>query len=226
MGSKRNIFEEVSGSEIKVANSEIKTGIIEQSEHISDRRHVRSWLICVFILVVFMILVGGLTRLTDSGLSITEWKPILGALPPISEQAWDTEFEKYKLIPEYRLQNSGMSLSEFKVIYWWEWGHRQLGRIIGLVWLAGFSWFLLSKKIPNGWTIRLLFLGILGGFQGAIGWWMVSSGLSENMLDVASYRLATHLGLAFIILGLAIILIFSSLASLAAIAAVLFSTGS
>ena len=201
MGSKRNIFEEVSGSETKVANSEIKTGIIEQSEHISDRRHVRSWLICLFILLVFMILVGGLTRLTDSGLSITEWKPFLGALPPISEQAWDTEFEKYKLIPEYRLQNSGMSLSEFKVIYWWEWGHRQLGRIIGLVWLAGFSWFLLSKKIPNGWTIRLLLLGILGGFQGAIGWWMVSSGLSENMLDVASYRLATHLGLAFIILG-------------------------
>ena len=107
MGSKRNIFEEVSGSETKVANSEIKTGIIEQSEHISDRRHVRSWLICLFILLVFMILVGGLTRLTDSGLSITEWKPILGALPPISEQAWDTEFEKYKLIPEYRLQNSG-----------------------------------------------------------------------------------------------------------------------
>ena len=201
MGSKRNIFEEVSGSETKVANSEIKTGIIEQSEHISDRRHVRSWLICLFILLVFMILVGGLPRLTDSGLSITEWKPILGALPPISEQAWDTEFEKYKLIPEYRLQNSGMSLSEFKVIYWWEWGHRQLGRIIGLVWLAGFSWFLLSKKIPNGWTIRLLLLGILGGFQGAIGWWMVSSGLSENMLDVARYRLATHLGLAFIILG-------------------------
>ena len=125
----------------------------------------------------------------------------LRGAPPISEQAWDTEFEKYKLIPEYRLQNSGMSLSEFKVIYWWEWGHRQLGRIIGLVWLAGFSWFLLSKKIPNGWTIRLLLLGILGGFQGAIGWWMVSSGLSENMLDVASYRLATHLGLAFIILG-------------------------
>ena len=201
MGSKRNIFEEVSGSETKVANSEIKTGIIEQSEHISDRRQVRSWLICLFILLVFMILVGGLTRLTDSGLSITEWKPILGALPPISEQAWDTEFEKYKLIPEYRLQNSGMSLSEFKVIYWWEWGHRQLGRIIGLVWLAGFSWFLLSKKIPNGWTVRLLLLGILGGFQGAVGWWMVSSGLSENMLDVASYRLATHLGLAFIILG-------------------------
>ena len=201
MGSKRNIFEEVSGSETKVANSEIKTGIIEQSEHVSDRRQVRSWLICLFILLVFMILVGGLTRLTDSGLSITEWKPILGALPPISEQAWDTEFEKYKLIPEYRLQNSGMSLSEFKVIYWWEWGHRQLGRIIGLVWLAGFSWFLLSKKIPNGWTVRLLLLGILGGFQGAVGWWMVSSGLSENMLDVASYRLATHLGLAFIILG-------------------------
>jgi cytochrome c oxidase assembly protein subunit 15 len=148
-----------------------------------------------------MILVGGLTRLTDSGLSITEWKPILGAFPPVTEQAWDLEFEKYKLIPEYILQNSGMLLSEFKIIYWWEWGHRQLGRIIGLVWFLGFSWFLVSKKIPVGWTGRLLTLGALGGFQGAVGWWMVSSGLSNNMLDVASYRLATHLGIAFIILG-------------------------
>ena len=201
MVSKRSIFEEVSDFDTERANPKIKTGIIEKAELISDRMQIRAWLICLSVLLVFMILVGGLTRLTDSGLSITEWKPILGAFPPVTEQAWDLEFEKYKLIPEYILQNSGMLLSEFKIIYWWEWGHRQLGRIIGLVWFLGFSWFLVSKKIPVGWTGRLLTLGALGGFQGAVGWWMVSSGLSNNMLDVASYRLATHLGVAFIILG-------------------------
>ena len=201
MVSKRSIFEEVSDFDTERANPKIKTGIIEKAELISDRIQIRAWLICLSVLLVFMILVGGLTRLTDSGLSITEWKPILGAFPPATEQAWDLEFEKYKLIPEYILQNSGMLLSEFKIIYWWEWGHRQLGRIIGLVWFLGFSWFLISKKIPVGWTGRLLTLGALGGFQGAVGWWMVSSGLSNNMLDVASYRLATHLGIAFIILG-------------------------
>jgi cytochrome c oxidase assembly protein subunit 15 len=201
MVSKRSIFEEVSDFDTERANPKIKTGIIEKAELISDRIQIRAWLICLSVLLVFMILVGGLTRLTDSGLSITEWKPILGAFPPVTEQAWDLEFEKYKVIPEYILQNSGMLLSEFKIIYWWEWGHRQLGRIIGLVWFLGFSWFLISKKIPVGWTGRLLTLGALGGFQGAVGWWMVSSGLSNNMLDVASYRLATHLGIAFIILG-------------------------
>jgi cytochrome c oxidase assembly protein subunit 15 len=201
MVSKRSIFEEVSDFDTERANPKIKTGIIEKAELISDRIQIRAWLVCLSVLLVFMILVGGLTRLTDSGLSITEWKPILGAFPPVTEQAWDLEFEKYKLIPEYILQNSGMLLSEFKIIYWWEWGHRQLGRIIGLVWFLGFSWFLVSKKIPMGWTGRLLTLGALGGFQGAVGWWMVSSGLSNNMLDVASYRLATHLGIAFIILG-------------------------
>ena len=201
MVSKLSIFEEVSDFDTERANPKIKTGIIEKAELISDRIQIRAWLICLSLLLVFMILLGGLTRLTDSGLSITEWKPILGAFPPVTEQAWDLEFEKYKLIPEYILQNSGMLLSEFKIIYWWEWGHRQLGRIIGLVWFLGFSWFLVSKKIPVGWTGRLLTLGALGGFQGAVGWWMVSSGLSNNMLDVASYRLATHLGIAFIILG-------------------------
>ena len=201
MGSKRSIFKEVSELDEKSVNTKIKPGIIERAEHNSDRIHIRFWLNCLSVLLVFMILVGGLTRLTDSGLSITEWKPILGALPPISDKSWDAEFDKYKQIPEYIMQNSGMSLNEFKIIYWWEWGHRQLGRIIGLVWLVGFSWLLLSKKIPVGWTARFLMLGAFGGFQGAIGWWMVSSGLSNDMLDVASYRLATHLGIAFIILG-------------------------
>jgi len=126
---------------------------------------------------------------------------VTGALPPMSAEVWEDEFDKYRAIPEYQLQNKGMSLSEFKVIYWWEWGHRQLGRVIGLVWVFGFFGFLVTRKIPPGWTGRLFFLGVLGGAQGAIGWWMVSSGLEGEMLDVASYRLATHLGLAFVILG-------------------------
>jgi len=134
--------------------------------------------------------------------AITEWKPVTGAIPPLSAEVWDEEFEKYKQIPEFQLQNSQMSLSEFKVIYWWEWGHRQLGRFIGLVWGLGFAYFALRRQIPTGWTGRLLLLGGLGGLQGVIGWWMVSSGLEGTMLDVASYRLAVHLGLAFVILGL------------------------
>ncbi|MEO0913276.1 MAG: heme A synthase, partial [Pseudomonadota bacterium] len=166
------------------------------------RTAIARWLMVLFALVVLMISVGGMTRLTDSGLSITEWRPVTGALPPLSAEAWDAEFAKYKEIPEYQLQNKGMSLAEFKVIYWWEWGHRQLGRVIGLVWALGFFAFLALSKIPRGWTMPLLGLGLLGGLQGAIGWWMVSSGLTGTMLDVASYRLATHLGLAFIILGL------------------------
>jgi len=148
-----------------------------------------------------MIAVGGLTRLTDSGLSITEWKPVSGALPPMSEEVWLDEFKKYKQIPEYQLQNKGMSLGEFKTIYWWEWGHRQLGRTIGLVWFLGYAGFALAKRVPTGWHRRLIWIGALGGLQGAVGWWMVSSGLEGSMLDVASYRLATHLGLAFVILG-------------------------
>ena len=199
MADKRSIFEEVS-AEAKPAQTP-KGGLIDSAAK-GARGAVRVWLMVLFALVVVMIAVGGLTRLTDSGLSITEWRPVTVALPPRSAEAWDVEFEKYKQIPEYQLQNEGMSLAEFKVIYWWEWRHRQLGRVIGLVWAAGFLFFLATKRIPTGWTGRLLLLGALGGLQGAIGWWMVSSGLTGTMLDVASYRLATHLGLAFIILGL------------------------
>ena len=196
MSKKRSIFEEVDTAE-KAAPV---TGVIDAGKR-GARRGIRLWLMVLFALVVVMIAVGGLTRLTDSGLSITEWKPVTGAMPPMSEVAWQAEFEKYKEIPEYKLQNEGMSLSEFQFIYWWEWGHRQLGRVIGLVWALGFFGFLLTKNIPTGWTGRLLGIGALGGLQGAVGWWMVSSGLTGSMLDVASYRLATHLGLAFVILG-------------------------
>ena len=199
MAEKRSIFEEVSADAKPTAAA--KGGLIDGARK-GARGVIRIWLMVLFALVVLMIAVGGLTRLTDSGLSITEWRPVTGALPPLSETAWEAEFEKYRQIPEYQLQNKGMSLSEFKVIYWWEWGHRQLGRMIGLVWALGFFYFLLTKKIPTDWTGRLLLPGVLGGLQGAIGWWMVSSGLGGTMLDVASYRLAIHLGLAFVILGI------------------------
>jgi cytochrome c oxidase assembly protein subunit 15 len=196
---KRQLFEEVASRSAPVAKP--AGGLIERAGG-GARNAIRVWLMILFALVVLMIAVGGLTRLTDSGLSITEWRPVTGALPPMSVEAWQAEFDKYREIPEYQLQNRGMSMSEFKVIYWWEWGHRQLGRVIGLVWAVGFVGFLVARKIPAGWTGRLLALGALGGLQGAIGWWMVASGLTGEMVDVASYRLATHLGLAFVILGL------------------------
>ena len=196
--SKRSIFEEVDATKTDAP----KPAPAAADDGRADRRAMRLWLIVLFALVWLMILVGGLTRLTDSGLSITEWAPVSGAIPPLSPEAWDAEFEKYKAIPEFQIVNKDMTLAEFKVIYWWEWGHRQLGRFIGLVWFAGFLWFAVVRKIPRGWTTRLLGLGILGGLQGAIGWWMVSSGLTGQMVDVASYRLAVHLGLAFVILGL------------------------
>ncbi len=196
MSRKRSIFEDV---EI-IEKATPVTGVIDAGKR-GARKGIRLWLITLFALVALMILIGGLTRLTDSGLAITEWKPVTGALPPMSQAAWQSEFDKYREIPEYKLQNQGMSMSEFQFIYWWEWGHRQLGRVIGLVWALGFFGFLLTRNIPTGWTGRLFGIGVLGGIQGAVGWWMVSSGLTGTMLDVASYRLATHLGLAFVILG-------------------------
>lgn len=199
MSQKRSIFEEVGAQKSDAPKP--AGGMIDKA-HKGARSAIRAWLMAIFTLVAVMIVVGGLTRLTDSGLSITEWKPVTGALPPLSDADWQSEFEKYQQIPEFQLQNSQMTLAEFKSIFWWEWGHRQLGRVIGLVWAAGFLFFWMTKRIPVGWTGRLFGLGVLGGLQGAIGWWMVSSGLTGRMVDVASYRLAIHLGLAFIILGL------------------------
>ena len=200
MSKQRSIFEEV-GQEAPPARPAPRTGGLDAGPR-GARRGIRAWLIVLFVMVLAMILIGGMTRLTDSGLSITEWRPVTGALPPLDAAGWEEEFAKYRQIPEYRLQNEGMSLAEFKSIYWWEWGHRQLGRAIGLVWALGFLGFLAARRIPRGWTKRLLGLGALGGLQGAVGWWMVSSGLGGEMLDVASYRLAVHLGLAFVIFGL------------------------
>lgn len=201
MSKPRSIFEEVSDTTPKVRDTP-KTGAIERGSGGGGARGaIRVWLMILFALVAIMVVVGGLTRLTDSGLSITEWAPFTGAMPPMDQAAWEAEFAKYQEIPEFKLQNSTMDLEAFKSIYWWEWGHRQLGRFIGLVWAVGFFGFLAARKIPNGWTGRLLLLGALGGIQGAIGWWMVSSGLTGDRVDVASYRLAVHLGLAFVILG-------------------------
>lgn len=201
MSEKRSIFEEVSDAD--APRPATQPGMIDKDRGVA-RRAVRAWQIVLFILVVTMILVGGLTRLTDSGLSITEWRPITGAMPPTTEEAWQSEFEKYKAIDEFQLQNQWMQMEDFKVIYWWEWGHRQLGRVIGLVWAIGFFGLLALRKVPTGWTGRLALPGVLGGVQGAVGWWMVSSGVTqgEGMVDVASYRLAMHLGLAFAILAL------------------------
>jgi cytochrome c oxidase assembly protein subunit 15 len=198
--AKRAVFQEVGavGPERRAAP---RGGVIDRGRD-AARRSVRAYLVVLFALVVAMIAVGGLTRLTDSGLSITEWAPLAGAIPPLSAEDWAREFDLYRAIPEYQLQNLGMTLAEFQFIYWWEWGHRQLGRAIGLVWALGLAGLLIARRVPPGWTPRLLALGALGGLQGAIGWWMVSSGLEGTMLDVASYRLAIHLGLAFLILGL------------------------
>ncbi len=193
--TQRSIFEEVTPGKPPPA-------VPRPPRRDGSRAAVRLWLLVLFALVVLMVAVGGLTRLTGSGLSITEWRPVTGALPPLKAEDWAAEFDRYRAIPQYEIVNRGMTLAEFQVIYWWEWGHRQLGRLIGVVWAVGFAWLALTRRIPPGWTPSLVGIGALGGLQGAIGWWMVSSGLAEGMVAVASYRLAVHLGLAFVILGL------------------------
>jgi cytochrome c oxidase assembly protein subunit 15 len=166
--------------------------------HVDRSRPVAIWLFLVAALVFLMVVVGGATRLTDSGLSITEWKPVTGAVPPLTEADWQAEFAKYRKIPEYQQVNRGMSLDEFKVIYWWEWGHRQLGRLIGVAFAVPFFAFLATKRVPERLVGRCWLLLGLGSLQAYIGWWMVSSGLSQRV-DVAPERLTTHLGLALVI---------------------------
>ncbi|MFL2802613.1 MAG: COX15/CtaA family protein [Paracoccaceae bacterium] len=177
--------------------------------HPYNNTSVNYWLFGLLFLLLFMILIGGLTRLTDSGLSITNWEPILGAIPPLTNSDWILSFQQYKLTNEFKLQNFQMSISDFKVIYWWEWGHRQFGRIIGLFWFFGFLYFLISTKLPIFFKISFFVLGFLGLTQAFIGWWMVQSGLNneKNLLDVASYRLAIHLNLALIIVSFIFLLI-------------------
>jgi len=163
-----------------------------------DRAAVRFWLYGVLIVLLALVLVGGATRLTDSGLSITEWKPIHGVIPPLDAAAWQEEFQKYQQIPEYSQINEGMTLDEFKTIFWWEWAHRILARGVGVVFALPFLFFLATGRIERGLTPKLIGLFLLGGLQGAVGWWMVASGLSERV-DVSQYRLATHLTIACII---------------------------
>ncbi len=159
---------------------------------------VRAWLIAVAALIAAMVVVGGATRLTESGLSIVEWKPVTGALPPLSDTAWHAAFEAYKTIPQYREMNAGMTLDEFKTIFWWEWAHRLLGRVIGLVYLLPFLFFLWRGWLDAALKRRLWAIFALGALQGAVGWWMVVSGLTHR-IEVSQYRLAAHLMLALII---------------------------
>ncbi len=159
---------------------------------------VAVWLWFIAFLILCMVIVGGATRLTDSGLSITEWKPLLGAIPPLSHAHWLEAFEKYKLIPEYQIQNKGMSLEDFKFIYWWEWAHRFLGRIIGFAFIMPLMFFIVTRRVSRTLWPRLVLLFVIGGLQGALGWYMVSSGLSERV-DVSQYRLAAHLSLATVL---------------------------
>lgn len=198
MAGKRAIFEEVTAA---AADKAPPTGGMISAPSQGGRGAIRVWLMVIFALVAVMIAVGGLTRLTESGLSITQWNPIMGALPPMDEAAWGAEFARYQASPQGQILNAAMTLDGFKEIYWWEWGHRELGRVIGLVWALGFGFFALTRRVPVGWGPRLWGLGLLIGVQGAIGWLMVASGLKGTMTSVASYWLALHLGGAFVIYG-------------------------
>ncbi|MGE5667177.1 MAG: COX15/CtaA family protein [Betaproteobacteria bacterium] len=162
------------------------------------RRPVAAWLFVCCALVFAMVVVGGVTRLTHSGLSITEWQPIVGTLPPLSDAAWNEAFTRYQATPEYRDVNRGMTLSEFKGIFWWEYFHRLLGRGIGVAFLVPYLWFLTRGRIPPGYARPLAGIFVLGGLQGALGWFMVASGLVSDP-HVSQFRLTAHLGLAFLI---------------------------
>jgi len=189
---------EAKGASGQAANAEAAYGGASSP---AAARRIAIWLFAICGLLAAMVIVGGATRLTDSGLSITEWRPATGAVPPLSEAAWLAEFEKYKTIPEYEEVNFGMSLAAFKAIYWWEWGHRLLGRLIGVAFLVPLLIFIASGQAGRALGFRLFGLFLLGGLQGALGWYMVSSGLADRV-DVSQYRLAAHLALAVLLFGL------------------------
>ena len=164
-----------------------------------SRKWVGFWLLAIALIILAMITIGGLTRLTGSGLSITEWDPIMGAIPPLTDAQWAEAFAKYQKIPQYLLENRGMSLDAFKGIFWWEWTHRLLGRLLGAAFFVPFVWFAWKGAIRKSDWPRMLLLFVLGGLQGFIGWWMVESGL-ETRVSVSQYRLAIHLGTALLLL--------------------------
>lgn len=166
-----------------------------------DGPAVAAWLLCVTVLICAMILLGGATRLTGSGLSITQWRPITGLLPPLSSSDWHEAFALYRQIPQYQLLNPDMTLEGFRRIFWWEWSHRAFGRLIGVVFVLPYLWFALRKRLSSRLLGRLFLILALGALQGAIGWYMVASGL-EDRVYVDPYRLALHLGMAFLLLGL------------------------
>lgn len=162
------------------------------------QRAIAVWLLVCAAMIVVMVVLGGVTRLTESGLSITEWQPISGIVPPLSAAAWQAEFAKYREIPQFQLLHSWMSIEDFKTIYFWEWLHRLWGRLIGIAFAAPFLWFLLRRRIPPALMPRLLGILALGGLQGVLGWVMVESGLVDRV-EVSQYRLVAHLGLAIVI---------------------------
>ncbi|HKH02263.1 MAG TPA: COX15/CtaA family protein [Bradyrhizobium sp.] len=164
----------------------------------SETRAVTWWLVSIAVLIALMVLVGGATRLTESGLSIVEWKPVTGVLPPLNQEQWIEAFQAYQQIPQYREMNAGMTLAEFETIFWWEWSHRFLGRVIGIAYLLPFLWFMWRGVLAADLRRRLWVIFGLGALQGAVGWWMVASGLSQRV-EVSQYRLATHLVLALVI---------------------------
>ena len=172
-------------------------------QNISDSKNVALWLLFIVFMVFMMVVVGGATRLTESGLSIVTWKPISGIIPPLSEADWLAEFSFYKHSPQYKIENFAMTLEAFKGIFWWEWGHRLLGRLIGLVFLLPMGWFWIKNQIPTGYKPRLVLLFILGGAQGLLGWYMVKSGLIDEPA-VSHYRLTAHFSLALVILAYAL----------------------
>jgi heme a synthase len=181
--------------------SSASSGAAAEAPARGDARAVALWLLLCCALLWAMVVVGGVTRLTHSGLSITEWQPIVGTLPPLSEAQWADAFARYRLTPEYQKVNLGMSLGAFKAIFWWEYFHRLLGRAIGLAFLAPLVWFVARRKVPAGLVSRLFGIFVLGGLQGAMGWYMVQSGLVDDP-RVSQLRLTAHLGLALLIFGL------------------------
>ncbi len=167
-----------------------------ESSGLTNNAALRRWLNVCALLVFAMVVVGGATRLTGSGLSITEWQPVAGAIPPLNQADWEMLFAKYRLIPQFLIQNPEMNLGAFKFIFWWEWGHRQLGRLVGLVYLAGFLWFLLRRQLTGKQAVILFLMGLLLAAQAAVGWIMVASGLEPGMVAVAPVKLTLHLILA------------------------------
>ena len=176
-----------------------KPGMNSAKKFWKSRQAVGLWLLAIALVILAMVTIGGLTRLTGSGLSITEWDPIMGAIPPLNDAQWADAFAKYQRIPQYIVENRGMSLEGFQGIFWWEWTHRFLGRLLGVLFLVPFVWFAWKGAIQRRDWPRMLLLFLLGALQGFIGWWMVESGL-ETRVSVSQYRLAIHLGTALLLL--------------------------